>query len=514
MFKPFSHYKTILKEAIIQNISSLLHIYLKTNIYSNTLISYTIYIMEKKACIAMVPSPGLSHLIPLVEFAKELVLQNHNLHVTFLIPTLGSPTPSTKALLNTLPPNMDFTILPQANMPDLPESIETATKMKLIVKNSIPFLHEALKSLTSQTHLIALVFGIFSTDAHYLAKQFNLLSYAFYASGATILSFCLSLPKLDKTTSNEFFSDLIKTVSVPGCVNPFQVKDLPTPVLRERSSETYKSFLDVCQTLSLVDGVIVNTFMDLEPNVIRTLQEKDGPCVYPIGPIIQTKSSREINGSMCMTWLDNQSPNSVLFVSFGSGGTLSHDQLNELAFGLELSGHKFLWVMRAPNKFAGSAYFIGQNVDPLEYLPNGFFDRTKGQGLVVPSWAPQIEVLGHKSIGGFLSHCGWNSTLESVVNGVPMIAWPLFGEQRMNAIILIDELKVAVRPIVDESDIVKREEVANVVKRVMEGEEGLEMRKRMQELSDAAAAALSEHGSSMRALSGLSTEIAKHLSGM
>ncbi|KAK7286991.1 hypothetical protein RJT34_22384 [Clitoria ternatea] len=474
--------------------------------------------MEKeKRCIAMVPSPGLSHLIPLVEFAKQLVSQHPNFHIHFLIPTLGPPTPSTKAVLNTLPPTIHATVLPEVNFQDLPHNTEPATKMKLIVQHSIPFLHQALQSLSSNSHLVALVFSIFSTDAHDVAKQFNLLSYVFYASGAVPLSFNLSLPKLDEGVSTELWLDSIPIVHVPGCSKPFHVRDLPTPLLGKRSSETYKLYIDVCQKFSLVDGLIVNTFNELEPNVIRALQEREfqsGPCVYPIGPIIQTKSSSEANGSICMAWLENQSPNCVLYVSFGSGGTLSHEQVTELAFGLELSGHKFLWVVRAPSNYGASAYFSGQNEDPLEYLPNGFLERTKDQGLVVPSWAPQVEVLGHGSVGGFLSHCGWSSTLESVVNGVPMIAWPLFAEQRMNAITLTDELKVAVRPVVDESGLITRDEIAKVVKRVMEEDEGLELRKRMKEFSCRAAAALSEHGSSRKALSSLANDIEKHFSGM
>ncbi|KAK7350426.1 hypothetical protein VNO77_09060 [Canavalia gladiata] len=460
--------------------------------------------MENKTCIAMVPSPALSHLIPHVEFAKQLVQQHHDLHVIFLIPTLGSISPSTEAILNTLPPNINFIILPQVNnIQHLPQNIHPATKMKLIVKHSIPFLHDALQSLLSRTHIVALVLCIFATDALEVAKQLNLLSYVFFASGATTLSMCLSLPKFDESVSSEFL-DLSQTVNVPGCVTPFQVKDLPDPCLCERSSETYRSFISICQTLWLVDGVIVNSFTDLEAEVIRELTNGDNPCVYSVGPIIQTESSSKVNKSTCMTWLENQSPSSVLYVSFGSGGTLSHDQFNELAFGLELSGHKFLWVVRAPNEIAYSAYLDGQKEDPLEYLPNGFLDRTKGKGLMVPSWAPQIEVLGHGSIGGFLSHCGWSSILESVVHGVPMIAWPLFAEQRMNAALLTNGLKVAVRPKVDESGLVKREEVAKVIKRIMElGDERLEMRERMKELSVGADAALGEHGSSKRALSSL-----------
>ena len=122
---------------------------------------------------------------------------------------------------------------------------------------------------------------------------------------------------------------------------------------------------------------------------------------------------------------------------------------------------------------------------------------------MVPSWAPQIELLGHDSTVGFLTHCGWNSTLESVMYGVPLIAWPLFAKQRMNAKLLTDALKVVVRPKAYEKGIVTREEIARVIKRIMEGDEGLEMCKRMKELSDAAAIALSKNSSSIKALSSL-----------
>jgi hydroquinone glucosyltransferase len=107
------------------------------------------------------------------------------------------------------------------------------------------------------------------------------------------------------------------------------------------------------------------------------------PKVYPIGPIIQTDSTNPKNGSECLTWLNNQLPNSVLYVSFGSGGTLSQDQINELAFGLELSGKKFLWVVRAPNESSNFGYLNSQkndDHDPLMFMPYGFIDRIKEQG--------------------------------------------------------------------------------------------------------------------------------------
>ncbi|KAL7203837.1 hypothetical protein ACSBR2_016982 [Camellia fascicularis] len=130
--------------------------------------------------------------------------------------------------------------------------------------------------------------------------------------------------------------------------------------------------------------------MDLEEGAIKALQEKEpgkSP-VYLIGPLIQTDSSDESQERPeCLQWLDGQPSGSVLFVSFGSGGTLSHDQLNELALGLELSGQRFLWVVRSPNdKSANAVFFTPQSQnDPFSFLPEGFLERTKGRGLVVPS---------------------------------------------------------------------------------------------------------------------------------
>ncbi|MED6188393.1 hypothetical protein PIB30_085538 [Stylosanthes scabra] len=474
--------------------------------------------MEKKACIAMVPCPGHGHLIPLLEFAKLLLLHHGNdFHVTFLIPTLGPPSPSTIAIIDTLPSNIHFTFLPPINIQDLHlQSPNPVPQMILTVRHSLPSLRQSLSSLSSRTKLVALVLDQFSLDALHLAKEFKISSYIAYSSGAATLSFELSFPKFDESVPESEFLDFEQTMDVPGCgYASFKVKDLPDPILFHRSSDVYTTYLSVCQKSLLVDGIIVNTFNDLEPEAIRALQQgkalrTPSPSVYPVGPVVaQPKQKTEVDE--CVAWLNHQPSKSVLYVCFGSGGTLSQEQINEIAFGLELSGHKFLWVVRVPSEIPNAGYVIGEKEkDPIQYLPPGFVNRTKGQGLVVPSWAPQIEILAHGSTGGFLSHCGWNSTLESIVHGVPMIAWPLFAEQRMNAILLTDELRVAVRPQGDKEDrMVKRDEIAEVVKRIMDhnDEEGLEMRKRIQDLSDAAAVALSENGSSTKALSSLAHEL-------
>ncbi|CAD6215342.1 unnamed protein product [Miscanthus lutarioriparius] len=119
-------------------------------------------------------------------------------------------------------------------------------------------------------------------------------------------------------------------------------------------------------------------------------------------------------------WLDRQPTGSVVYVSFGSAGTLSVEQTAELAAGLEDSGHRFLWIVRMPSLEGEHSDGMGRKSrgggdenDPLAWLPEGFLERTRGRGLAVASWAPQVRVLSHPATAAFVSHCGWNSTLES-----------------------------------------------------------------------------------------------------
>ncbi|KAL0426098.1 UNVERIFIED_CONTAM: Hydroquinone glucosyltransferase [Sesamum radiatum] len=284
------------------------------------------------------------------------------------------------------------------------------------------------------------------------------------------LSLFLYLPKLDETVSCEY-REVAGKLLIPGCT-PIHGRDLLEP-LQDRKNDAYKWVLHHTKRYRMAEGIILNSFKELEPGAIEALQEKeDGkPVVYPIGPLIQAGSKSEVDESCgCLKWLDEQPSGSVLYVSFGSGGTLSHDQMVELALGLEMKG---------------------------------FLERTKGRGLVVPTWAPQAHILSHASTGAFLTHCGWNSILESVVNGVPMIAWPLYAEQRMNAVMLHEDVRVALRPKAGDNGFVGQDEIAKVVKGLLEGEEGKEIRSRMRDLKDAAAKVLSENGSSKKLLAEL-----------
>ncbi|CAI0549254.1 unnamed protein product [Linum tenue] len=202
------------------------------------------------------------------------------------------------------------------------------------------------------------------------------------------------------------------------------------------------------------------------------------PPVYSIGSLsllshnqITDPALKSISSSLwkeeteCLRWLDAKQPNSVLYVNFGSITVMTNSQLVEFAWGLANSRKPFLWVIR-PDLVAGETAM----------LPPEFVTETGNRGLLA-KWCPQEEVLNHPSVAGFLTHNGWNSTLESICSGVPMICWPFFAEQQTNCKFACDEWGVGMEI---DSD-VKRDEVEGLVRELMEGGKGEEMRRRAAE---------------------------------
>lgn len=178
-----------------------------------------------------------------------------------------------------------------------------------------------------------------------------------------------------------------------------------------------------------------------------------------------------------MEWLDRLAPNSVVYVSFGSLANIDKAEAIETAMGLANSDQAFLWVVR-PGSVRG--------VEWVE-LPEGFEGKTRGRGLVV-KWAPQMEVLAHPAVGGFWTHCGWNSTLESISEGVPMLCWACFGDQMVNARLVSGMLKV---------------EIERRIRRLMVGKESEEIRESVKRLREDVEGCIREGGSSHESLESL-----------
>ncbi|KAI3504793.1 hypothetical protein L1887_26512 [Cichorium endivia] len=462
-----------------------------------------------KPHVAFLSSPGMGHITPLFELALRLVGE-HNFQVTFLVIT----TDATVAQYNYLHANSHHDLhivdLPPADMSGrVFDDMTPATRFCVIAQESIRPLRSVLSGL-NRPKLKAFIIDIFCTGVFDTCKELSIPVYSFFTAPTALLAFSLYLPTLDREVEGEFV-DLPEPVKVPGC-KQIRTQDLPGPVLNRKIDE-YKWYLLHVSRLSMSTGIFVNTWDDLEPVWLKALKYEQffldipTPPVYPVGPL--TKGSEPVsngNEKDIMAWLDIQPRDSVLLVSLGSGGTLTSVQLTELAIGLELSQQRFILVVRTPSDCASAAFFTAgfDSDDPIAYLPDGFVERTKEVGLVVSSWVPQVAVLNHSSIGAFLSHCGWNSTLESVKHGVPMIGLPLYAEQRMNATMLSDEIGVAVKmPVVGEGGetvVVGRKEIERVVRMVMEGEEGKKLKSRAKELETSARKTLSRGGSSYETL--------------
>ncbi|KAK2994783.1 hypothetical protein RJ640_021015 [Escallonia rubra] len=458
-----------------------------------------------KPHVAFLSSPGMGHITPLLELAKRLAL-HHGFKVTFLVITTTTESSAVQDQLlrfPTLPPHLHIHNLPPVQLstivtPDMPD----LTRLCTTVRHSLKSLRSTLLQLGRPK---ALVIDIFATEAFDVCKDLSIPVYSFFTASTALLTFSLYLPKLDDEVEGEFVH-LPEPVRVPGCKS-ICTEDLLEQV-RNRKIDDYKWYLFHASRLPMAEGIFVNTWIDLEPDRLRALNHEQFfrdipiPPVHPVGPLIRRDEpvAGNTDAVAVLKWMDDQPCNSVLLVALGSGGTLTTEQLTELAWGLEMSQQRFVLVARKPNEASASAAFYdtGRDVnEPSSYLPEGFMKRTKKFGLVVPSWVPQVAVLGHKSTAAFLSHCGWNSTLESVVNGVPMIAWPLYAEQRMNATVMAEDFGVAVKPAVAPGEsIIRREEVERVVRLVMEGGEGEAIRRRARELQESARQALDCGGGS------------------
>ncbi|KAB1204924.1 UDP-glycosyltransferase 88A1 [Morella rubra] len=467
--------------------------------------------------LVLYPSPVIGHLISMVELGKLILTHRPSLSIHILVapqPYNAGSTAPYMAAVSASSPSITFHNLPDFTLPPTSSPHHEILAVEILRLNN-PNVHRSLISLSKSYTIHALIMDFFCYQALSVAVDLNIPGYFFFTSPASFLACFLYLPTIHQTTTKSF-KDLNTLLDMPG-VPPLASSDMPKTLL-DRNDKAYECTLESSDRMAKSAGIIVNSFESLEPRGIRAIS--DGLCVingptpplYCVGPLTAEIRSERSGGTTdgdesvpgCLKWLDLQPSRCVVFLCFGSLGLFSIEQLKEIAIGLERSGIKFLWVVRNPPSLGHSLAIKAQPDPELDsLLPEGFLERTKERGLVVKSWAPQVAVLNHESVGGFVTHCGWNSVLESVCAGVPMVAWPLYAEQRFNREIMVEEIRIALPMKESENGFVSSAEVEKRVMELMDSKEGQSIRERTLAMKNEAKAALNEGGSSRVSLAKL-----------
>ncbi|KAJ7535077.1 hypothetical protein O6H91_12G017500 [Diphasiastrum complanatum] len=357
----------------------------------------------------------------------------------------------------------------------------------------------------------------------HVASDLSIPLYTLYTSPTWSLTPLFYVPIL--TAQGELplrSSEQRRLMSLPG-LPPLWDTDLFHVMRDVIPTGVRRAVLNCSLVLSQSSRILLNTTYEMESDYIDALQKED-PCkmnikIQAIGPLLpsellETKDDAQYSlrskhessvVKQCIEWLNTQSPASVLYVSFGSLYITSENEIIEIAHGLEASTHAFLWVLRPPpsNNSQNASSWISR------VLPQGFQSRTRNRGFIFPHWAPQQLILSNPSIGFFLTHCGWNSILESVCCGVPLIAYPQFGDQNINCRMIVDQLNIGIELEKNEfKGFSERMAVERAVRTVMEREEGHQIRRKVAQLRDRVGMAVKEeYGSSYRNVEAIVQEI-------
>ncbi|KAG2316061.1 hypothetical protein Bca4012_066904 [Brassica carinata] len=464
--------------------------------------------------LVFIPSPGDGHIRPLVEVAKLLVDCDDNISITvIIIPQMqgfsSSSSSSYIASLSTASePRLRYNVL---SVLDGPNSDDSMQNFLTYIDSFKPRVRATVEKLTHdpgqpESRLAGFVVDMFCTAMMDVANEFGVPSYLFYTSNATFLGLQSHVQYLNDVKKYDV-SDLKNSdtaeLEVPSLSRPLPVKSFPSVML---SKEWIPIFISHARKFKETKGILVNTFAELEPQAMKFFSGGDNhlPTVYPVGPVLNIKTNGSDSGDdkkgEILRWLDEQPRESVVFLCFGSMGGFREDQAKEIAIALERSGHRFLWSLRR-KKPKGTMGPPGEFTNLEEILPEGFLDRTAKIGKVI-GWAPQSAILANPAVRGFVSHCGWNSTLESIWFGVPIATWPLYAEQQVNAFQMVEELGLAVEIrnsfradfMAAESELVTAEEIERGIRCLMELDG--EVKDRVKEMSEKSHVALMEGGSS------------------
>uniref|UniRef100_A0A251VBC8 Putative UDP-glucuronosyl/UDP-glucosyltransferase n=1 Tax=Helianthus annuus TaxID=4232 RepID=A0A251VBC8_HELAN len=345
---------------------------------------------------------------------------------------------------------------------------------------------------TGSSRVVGFVVDVFCTGMIDVANEFNLPTYVFFTSSSAFLGFNLYIETLCVDHNQDHVIELSNSkgeIVVPSFVNPVPKKAFPADYWTQEGLDFV-----ICSIRDLrkAKGIMVNTFLELETHVMKSFTDTNFPPVYPVGPVLNldvvVKKAHDMD---VIRWLDGSSE---------GDSTRIRTKWSSFCVVPTLSPH------------------LAQSFeDPKVLLPDGFLERTVGIGKVI-GWAPQVSLLAHEAVGGFVTHCGWNSILESLWFGVPMTAWPVYAEQQLNAFEMVVELRLAVDLKLDykmdlfnpnvNTTIVTTEEVERGIRRVMEDNK---VRAKVKEMSKLSRATLVEGGSSYASVGYLVQEIMSNI---
>ncbi|XP_075090519.1 UDP-glycosyltransferase 90A1 [Nicotiana tabacum] len=455
--------------------------------------------MASPPCIHVVLFPFMSkgHTIPIFDLAR--ILLNRKIAITIFTTPANRPFFS-KSLSNT---NINIIDIPfPENIEGIPPGVESTDKlpsMSLFVtfanatKSMKPQFEQALESLPPVTFMVTDGFLGWTLDS---ANKFGIPRIAYYGMSAFSSAISHSAASVLHTEASDD--------------EPFAVPNFPSIKLtrndfdfpfreREPKGPIFEFTTEAIIATSKSYGLLVNSFYELESIYVDYCNRTSSPrkvCVGPFCAAVEPPKEQQEKPSY-IKWLDEmlEQGKPVLYVAFGSQAELSPEQFKEIKIGLEKSEVNFFWVVRR------SAIS-----EPNEEFEN----RVKNRGLVVAEWVDQRQILSHGSVQGFLSHCGWNSVIESICAEVPILAWPMMAEQHLNARMVVEEIKIGLRVETCDGSVrgfVKWEGLEKPIRELMEGEKGKEAKKKVKEICEAAINAVKDGGTSWQALNELIHEL-------
>ncbi|KAF3431646.1 hypothetical protein FNV43_RR26377 [Rhamnella rubrinervis] len=454
---------------------------------------------DGKPHVLVFPYPAQGHLLPLLDLTHQLCLRN--IIITILV------TPKNLSALHpllSLHPTIQPLVFPFPPHPDLPPGVENVRDVgnrgNIPIINALSKLHDPIIQWFKSLHNppVAIVSDFFLGWTLQLANQLNIPRISFFSSGsflASVLVHCYRNATTVHALPVVEFHELPRAPSfkqehLPSIFRYYSESNVEFQIIKEGNIANSESW-----------GVIFNSFDALEGEYFEHWRTKFGNLphrVYGVGPLsliglperLDRGNSNSGTDTEILAWLNGCPDGSVVYVCFGSQKLLSKQQMEALAAGLEQSKTRFLWVVKT-----GTAPQVD---DAYGVVPDGFEERVDGRGLVVKTWAPQVVILSHPAVGGFLSHCGWNSTLEAIVAGVMILGWPMEADQFVNARLLVDNMGAAVRLCEGGDTVPDSAELGKVIAESMSVDRPEKLKAK--ELKDKAFAAVGEGGSSSKDL--------------